>query len=186
MDKIFEKFNNKKMIENLVIFLILAVIVMIVINSVYKESDSSTQNVSTSNVINTTLNTEAEKSIEERLSLILSQIRGAGKVDVMISYQTEVQKVPMTDVKTTTTVTNEKDSNGGERKTEEINKEESVIYEETGSSKVPVVKQNLLPEIVGVIVVADGAGSLSVKENLIHAVEAIVDVPTHHIQVFAR
>lgn len=184
MDKLFEKLNQKKMIENLVIFLILAVIVMIVINSLYGSTENSGSVTNT--VSNELIQVSAVLTLEEKLSYILSQISGAGKVDVMISYKNEVQKIPMTDIKTTTTITNEKDSNGGERKTEQTNKEESVIYEEAGSNKIPVIQQNVLPEVIGVIVVADGAGSLIVKENLVKAVEATIDVPSHHIQVFAR
>ena len=48
-----------------------------------------------------------------------------------------------------------------------------------------MLKQNVLPTIIGVIVVADGAGNTNVKENLIRAVTAAVDVPNHRIQVFA-
>ena len=79
----------------------------------------------------------------------------------------------------------EKDSNGGERKTEETSTEENVIYKQNGNDKAPMIKQSVLPEIVGVIVVASGATSISVKEDLIKAVTAAVDVPNHRIQVFA-
>ena len=92
----------------------------------------------------------------------------------------------MTDTKVTTTVVSEKDSNGGERKTEETSTEENIIYEESNNLKSPVVKQSILPEIVGVIVVAEGANNIAVKENLIKAVEATVNVPSHRIQVFSK
>ena len=104
----------------------------------------------------------------------------------MISYVNEVEKIPMTDTKVTTTIISEKDSNGGERKTEETSTEESIIYEENSNIKIPVVKQNILPEVVGVIVVAEGSYDTVVKENLIKAVEATVNVPSHRIQVFSK
>ncbi|MBQ9279824.1 MAG: hypothetical protein IJ215_02085 [Clostridia bacterium] len=186
MEKLFEKFNNKKMIENLVIFLILAIIVIIVINSMYGDNTSKTNIINTSSRESDILQVKSEASLEDRLAHILSFISGAGSVEVMISYKNEIEKIPMTDMKTTTTVTNEKDSNGGERKTEQTSTEQSVIYAENGSNKTPVIQQTMLPEIVGVIVVADGAGNMSVKENLIKAVEATIDVPSHRIQVFAK
>ena len=186
MEKLFEKFNNKKMIENLVIFLILAIIVIIVINSMYGQSDTKTNTVNTLGKEMNLLQTTSEISLEDRLAHILSQISGAGKVEVMISYKNEVEKIPMTDMKTTTTVTNEMDSNGGERKTQQTSTEQSIIYDENGSSKTPVIRQTVLPEIVGVVVVAEGAGNISVKENLIKAVEAVIEVPSHRIQVFAK
>lgn len=186
MEKLFEKFNNKKMIENLVIFLILAVIVIIVINGMYDNNDSRSETVVSAISENTNSRNTSNTQLEDRLAHILSQISGAGSVEVMISYKNEIERVPMTDQKTTTTVTNEKDSNGGERKTEQTSLEQSVIYNENGSNKTPVIKQSIMPEIIGVIVVADGAASASVKEKLINAVEATVDVPSHRIQVFAR
>ena len=132
------------------------------------------------------LSSENEKNLEEKLEEILSQISGAGKVDVMISYLNQVEKIPMTDTKITKTVVSEKDSNGGERKTEETNTEENIIYEETNNVKTPVIKQSILPEVIGVIVVAEGAYNETVKENLIRAVEATVIVASERIQVFSK
>lgn len=184
MEKLLEKFNNKKSIENLVIFLVLCIIVMIVINALTDEKETVSNNAESSMIFAT--NTVSEKTLEIKLAEILSMINGAGKVDVMISYINEVEKIPMTDTKITTTVVSEKDSNGGERKTEETSTEENIIYEESNNLKSPVVKQSILPEIVGVIVVAEGANNIAVKENLIKAVEATVNVPSHRIQVFSR
>ncbi len=184
MEKLLEKFNNKKLIENLVIFLVLCIIVMIVINALTDEKETVSNNAESSMIFET--NTVSEKTLEIKLAEILSMINGAGKVDVMISYINEVEKIPMTDTKITTTVVSEKDSNGGERKTEETSTEENIIYEESNNLKSPVVKQSILPEIVGVIVVAEGANNIAVKENLIKAVEATINVPSHRIQVFSR
>ena len=188
MDKLVEKFTDKKSIENLVVFLILLIIIFIVINNLTKPVKVAS-NVDYDSVEHEvrSLNTQSnEKTLEEKLEEILSLIKGAGEVDVMISYVNEIEKIPMTDTKVTTTVVSEKDSNGGERKTEETSTEESIIYEENSSIKIPVVKQNILPEVVGVIVVAEGAYDTVVKENLIKAVEATVNVPSHRIQVFSK
>lgn len=184
MEKLLEKFNNKKMIENLGIFLILAIIVLIVINTLFNNNNNS-KNVNLVQTVSNKENATIDVSLEKKLESILSKINGAGKVSVMISYSNEVLKQPMTDVKTTTTVVSEKDSNGGERKTEETSTEENVIYEQNGNNKIPMLKQNVLPTIIGVIVVAEGASNTGVKENLIRAVTAAVDVPDHRIQVFA-
>ena len=61
-----------------------------------------------------------------------------------------------------------------------------LIYEEKNSVKVPAIKQTIMPEVVGVIVVAEGAGSQVVKENIKNAVEAVVNISAHRIQVFAK
>ena len=127
MDKLLEKFklNNKKGIENLVIFLVLVVIVMIVINSLFEEEEREL--VTTTSTIS--LN-EKKDNLETRLENILSTLSGVGKVNVMVSYTNSIEKVPLYDTKETTTVTEETDSQGGKRKTEEINNEYTVVYEE--------------------------------------------------------
>ena len=190
MEKILEKFSNKKSIENLLILLILLIIIFVSINNVTKPvevgSDAGYVETGHGGRPSNVLSSKNEKTLEEKLEEILSLIKGAGEVDVMISYVNEIEKIPMTDTKITTTIVSEKDSNGGERKTEETSTEESIIYEENSSIKIPVVKQNILPEVVGVIVVAEGAYDTVVKENLIKAVEATVNVPSHRIQVFSK
>ncbi len=183
MDKIIEKFTSKRTIENLIIFLILLIIMFIAINSLTKPVEEVNSYVDLSTIENKKISKE---TLEEKLEKILSMIKGAGEVHVMISYVNEIEKIPMTDTKITTTVISEKDSNGGERKTEETSTEESIIYEENSNLKNPVIKQNILPEVIGVIVVAEGAYDTNVKENLIKAVEATVDVPSHRIQVFSK
>lgn len=182
MEKLLEKFNitSKKGIENLVILLILVVIVMIVINSIFNEKEEV---IAVPNII------KEEKegdTLEEKLESILSSIKGVGKVNVMISYTNSLEKIPVYDTKEITTITNEQDSNGGKRETKEVSSEKSAVYEESGSTKTLVTKQNIMPEIIGVIVTAEGASVNSVKENIINAVSAVTNVAIHKIQVFAQ
>ena len=165
MEKILEKFNltSKKGIENLVILLVLVVIVMVVINSLFTEKEEVPQ-----------------------IENILTSIKGVGKVKVMISYTNSIEKVPIYDTKEVTTLTNELDSSGGKRETKETSNERKVVYEESGSNKNIVTKQNIMPEIIGVIVTAEGAEVNQVKENIINAVSAVTNIPSHKIQVFAQ
>ena len=181
-DKVGE---NKKLIENLVLFLVLFIIVIVVMNTLTKES-SKEENSSLTNQVNAIIKTEKEETLEEKMENILSFIQGAGKVEVLITYENGIEQIPMYDSKQNTTITEEMDKSGGTRKTEEISQEQNIIFEETGNEKVPVIKQMITPEIVGVLVVAEGAESLAVKENLMKAVEASLNVPSHRIQVFAR
>lgn len=173
--------GNKKIIENLVLFLILFIIVIVVINSLGEEAESVQSNVQLTTSIK-----QDEKNQEEKLEEILSFIEGAGKVDVLITYSDGIEQIPMYNTKQSTTTIQEADISGGTRKTEEISKEQNIVYNEEGNLKTPVIKQTINPKIVGVIVVADGAKSLSVKESLMNAVEATLDVSAHRIQVFAR
>lgn len=189
MEKFLAKFkseNNKKQIENIVIFLVLLIIVIIVINSLFSEDDT-TLNVSSDDSSKAFLSDISTcDDLEFRLKNILSFISGVGNAEVMISYSNTIEQLPMYDTKENTTIIEEADTNGGTRKTQEVLNEQSIIYEEKNSTKIPAIKQTVMPEVVGVIVVADGANNSVVKENIKNAVEAVLDIPSHRIQVFAK
>lgn len=176
--------SNKKIIENLVLFLVLFIIVIVVMNNL--GGKKSTSNESNSTIIQSTTSNQKEKTLEEKLEDILSFIDGAGKVNVLITYSNGIEQVPIYNVKQNTTITQESDKAGGTRKTEENSNEQSVVFNEGEGTKTPVIGQTINPEIIGVLVVADGADNLSVKENLLKAVESTLNVPAHRVQVFAR
>lgn len=177
-----EKTGNKKMIENLVLFLILFIIVIIVINSLGENKETTQIN----SVANQVVVSNKDKSLEEKIEDTLSLIDGAGRVSVLITYANGIEQVPMYNTKQNTTTIQESDTQGGVRKTEEINNEQNIIFNENGNTKTPVIKQTINPEIMGVIIVSEGAGNISVKQNLINALEALLNVPAHRVQVFAR
>lgn len=185
MEKLIDKFTDKKKVENLIVFLVLLVILIVVLNSIYSEDESQAVEKKKENFA--TYRDELSKSdFEMKLENILSAISGVGEVEVMISYENEVKKIPMIDTKNVTTITSEKDSSGGERKTEETNVEEVIIYESNGSVKTPVIQEYTIPKVLGVIVVADGAGDMAIKEKIINAVVAVTDVASHKIQVLEK
>lgn len=177
--------NSKKTMENSVIFLILCIIVIIVINSLFDSNDKAEEIANLNAMPNVQNDISNDTDFEKKLENILSLIEGAGKVDVMISYLNGIEQIPMYDEKVNTTITNETDKEGGKRTTEQVSNEHNIIFDEKNNSKVAVIKQTIMPEVVGVIVVSDGANDLKVKENIIKAVEATVNVPSHRIQVFA-
>lgn len=177
--------GNKKTIENLVLFLVLFIIIIVVINGLGKNETKTVQSNSSDEKI-LSLDNYKEKTQEEKLEEILSLINGAGKVDVLITYSNGMEQIPMYNTKQSTTTVQEADTAGGTRKTEETSNEQTVIYNENGNNKTPVMKQVINPKAVGVIVVADGAGIVNVKEDMIKAIEAILDVPAHRVQVFSR
>lgn len=186
MEKLLSKIkdgNSKRQIENIVIFIILLIIVIIVINSLFENDDAE---VVDTNIVEIEKDNFKSNDLESKLNRILSKISGVGSVDVMISYSNTVEQVPMYDLKESTTTVEESDVNGGTRKTKETLNEQNIIYEEKSSTRLPAIKQTVMPEIIGVIVVAEGSNNSVVKENIKNAVTAAVDIPSHRIQVFAK
>ncbi len=116
--KIFknEDGNNKKKIENLVVFVIILVITIIVINMVLKE-DNKTENTQINNTkILASNNKEIiqtiseEEQLKEDLEDILSKINGVGKVKVLITYSQTSQTVALYNEDNTKSDTEEEDS----------------------------------------------------------------------------
>ena len=89
--------NNKKNIENLVVFLILLIITIIAINTIWggKKEETNQENGNTSykklaeninNSIDSNNSQLNEYNLEENLEDILSKIAGVGKVKVLVTY----------------------------------------------------------------------------------------------------
>jgi len=195
--KLLKSKNNNKMGENLIILIIIGVIIIIAGSTLFgggdkpkkdnNINDSEDKNVEyTKEVSLLEVNnekTDMEKNIEE----ILSQISGAGKVDVLVTYSSGREIVPYSDVKKSEEYTDEKDREGGTRKIDQSSYESEIAYEDSGSGeKKPIILKELLPEVKGVVVVADGADDTLVKESLINALKVLLDIPIHKIQVFER
>ena len=201
--KLKESFNKdvgqKKKIENLVFFLILLIIVVIAINMIWKNDDSKNSNIIdsekqfvTQNENTTVLATQQngtnienqEYILKNDLENILSNISGAGKVQVMITYTESSTVQPMYNENINESTTEETDSSGGVRTISETDSSKEVVYTENNGQKVPITEKVTMPKVEGAIILAEGANDASIKNNIILAVEAVTGLSTHKIQVF--
>ncbi len=95
---------------------------------------------------------------EERLSEILSQIDGAGRVSVMISYRSTMEKDIAYDGAS----------------------ERAVL-----SDGNVVVRRELFPEVKGVIVIAEGAGDPAVRQAIREAAAAVTGAGINRVCVYS-
>ena len=128
-------------------------------------------------------NESSKATLEEKLKNILSQIEGAGEVDVMITYESSEEIQPAFNTNTTTEETKEVDQQGGERTVTTSSENKTMI---TSSSNEPIVIKTNQPKINGVIVVATGAKDLTVKETLYSAVQTALQVQGHQVEIYAK
>ncbi len=54
------------------------------------------------------------------------------------------------------------------------------------SSGNPLLLEEKMPEILGVLIVADGADDPQVKENLTNAASTLLDISPHRVRVMPR
>lgn len=184
---------NKKKIENLVVFLIILIITIIVINVIWSGDKKSDNSESTSDKNKKlasdtqtvqTINDETSDDLVVKLEDILSKINGVGKVRVMITYSKTSQTVPLYNQDSSEKNTEESDKQGGTRKITETGTKTEIVYKEVNGEKIPITQSVISPTIEGAIVTAEGANNITVKTNIIQAVEAVTGVATHKIQVF--
>jgi stage III sporulation protein AG len=127
----------------------------------------------------------AEADIEQRLKEVLSCIRGAGKVEVMITYDTSREIVPA--MTTSVNSTGSETSDGGKNSSSQQSTQSTEPATVTGSDgNSPIVLKEIEPIVRGVIVVAEGAADVSVRMDLQRAVRAVLDIPLSQIEVFER
>ncbi len=125
-----------------------------------------------------------ERQQEERLKGVLEKVEGVGRVDVMITLHASAQKVVEKDVPSRSQRVEEEDSQGGNRTTQENEREEATVYEEREDGiRTPYVIQELEPAVEGVIVIAEGGGNPAVKQNILEAVQALFPVEAHKIKI---
>ena len=148
--KFWEKLKSIKHIEIIVPVIFGAVLLLIVFGNFQTADGSSTTTYDL---------TEYAKVMEQRVAKVLSQIDGAGQVDVMINYEKGVEMIPAT------------------------NPDKDTIVLVSGK---PVVLAEIQPKISGVLVVAEGAGNVKVKLELTKAVCTLLSVDSNCIEIFTK
>lgn len=136
--------------EYIVISIIAVLVVYFLVGGVFKRKSES-ESVSTFVEI-----TDADsycEYIETKLKKCLESIDGVGKVNVTVTVNGEIEKVYATEKTTTGGLQGEKTT-------------ENVV---TVSGK-PLLVKEIYPEIVGIVIVADGGNNSVIKAKIIEAV----------------
>lgn len=122
--------------------------------------------------------------LEEKLSTALSMIEGAGKVQVILSFQSTEEKIALTEQEIARSGTAENDSQGGSRDISSYDSKETTVYHSTnGGDSTPYVIKVIQPKVEGVIVIAQGAGSGKVSKNISDAIQALFGLEAHKITI---
>lgn len=168
-EKLSLMFKKDKRIVILVVLGVIA-IALIVLSELLPAKVDTKQEQET-----VTTNTQTvEVDTEKRLSDIISQIDGAGKVKVMVTLDTsqeyEYAKNSTDDIK--------KDGENTDSKYER-----EYVLVDTSNGEECVLVKSTEPKIRGVIVVCDGGDIQSVKNNITNAVASALGVSTNNITV---
>lgn len=180
-----DKNNNKKFINNLFIILMLSIIFLVVANFLVSPSPINEKEKYSYEPTETTYLSKDDYSLylEEKLVEILGKFKGVGTVDVMITLEATTEKIPASNTVKNTENTKETDSQGGSR---EVQREDVNIQIVTkGNDGSMVVVKEINPVVQGVIVVAQGAEDLEVKEMIYEAVKTVLGIKGNKVQVYS-
>lgn len=168
-----EKFKSIRKTEWLIILVMIVVALLLYFNSNSILGLSTNDENKDLNSISTTNQYIAD--LESRLSKVLSQVSGAGNVNVMISIESGSEIVVATSsenkINTSTGTSNTTQSS-------------TTIEKPIIIGDEPLVLMEKLPKIKGVIVVAQGANNVQVRLEMLRAVQALLDVDSNNIEIF--
>lgn len=121
---------------------------------------------------------------EEKLEESLRFVEGAGQVRVLITLAGSEEQVLTRDGKEEVSDTQETDAAGGSRHVSETKLDRSVVrtVDERGK-EVPLVVRTISPDVEGVVVIAQGAGSERVRRDIIEAIQVLFEVDMNRIAI---
>lgn len=167
IQKFFGQIKNTKL---LVIIFIIGV-ALILFPSGNKEKSEKNVDVSQDY---STYKTDLEGDLEK----IIAKIKGAGKVDVMITLEDDGDTSFAIDENVSVSENGDQTSKSAEKV--------HVFSSESSKAEIPIITKKTYPKISGVLICASGAKNSEVKNNIIKATEALLGVKTHRIEVLER
>jgi stage III sporulation protein AG len=178
---IAEKFKKNKKLETIVYAILILLVAAIFLSTLIKPKANEPEEPETGE--SEAAQMRNEQQIEEKLKQVLSSIRGAGRVEVMITYETGTEIVPaFSSDKQSSSTTNESDTSESSTTSETESKQPATVSQNGGYQ--PIVLTEKQPVVRGVIVVAEGAADILVKLDIQLAVQTVLDVDADCIEVF--
>ncbi len=151
----FVKLKNVKNIE-IIIAVVLCVVVLIIFFADFSPKEEET--------------TDAFElyaaALENKLEKVLSKIEGVGKINVAITYDGQIKQVFAVNTQT---------QNNG---TGTTTKTEIVLVDGK-----PLIEEELLPNIVGVLIVMEGANNAVTRMLVVEAITSLLNIDKDQIKI---
>ena len=177
--------NTKK---SQLLLILLAGLLMIVISFPTEERDAKENEAEEKMIFsNSDKVNEYSEYLEERIAEALEHVEGVGKTEVVITLESNGQKVVEKDEQASSQVTNEEDSNGGTRSIEDSSSDRTSVYtQQSDGAQEPYVSEEILPQIKGVLVIAEGGADAVIVQDIIEAIQALFGIEAHKIKIMKR
>jgi stage III sporulation protein AG len=129
---------------------------------------------------------DLEKSYEFELQQALEQMSGVSNVTVIVKLSSSERNVYEKNNSTLKKQTEETDKDNGKRNIEETSNENKVVVIKDGTKDIPLIIEKDMPEVNGVLVVAEGVERISIKAKVIEAVTRVFSVESHRVAVMEK
>ncbi len=129
-------------------------------------------------------NLSDKEDLEKKIKELIESIGGVKSASVVITYENSGEYYTQKDKESTEKNTSEDDGSGGNREISENSSSEETVYTESSDgSKQPFIVSEKYADIRGVAVVIKGSYNSGAEEKIIRALEVLLNIPTHKIQV---
>lgn len=198
MHELKEKIANlfkQKNITNLIILLLLVIMFYLVVsyftgvNNITKSEKTNLEKVSKEDMNSNSQKDSEVLSYQEKqekdLERILGKINGVGSVDVVINFQSSEVKVPAVDNSSQKSTTEETDSEGGTRVNSQETDGDKIVMSNSSNGSEPVILKTEKPDVLGVMVVAEGAEDSKIKYEITKAISSLYNISVDKVNVLA-
>ena len=189
------KILKQKNITNLIILLLLVIMFYLVVsyftgvNNITKSEKTNLEKVSKEDMNSNSQKDSEVLSYQEKqekdLERILGKINGVGSVDVVTNFQSSEVKVPAVDNSSQKSTTEETDSEGGTRVNSQETDGDKIVMSNSSNGSEPVILKTEKPEVLGVMVVAEGAEDSKIKYEITKAISSLYNISVDKVNVLA-
>lgn len=126
---------------------------------------------------------EQEKAVSEAVEEALAAVKGVGKVQVKVILEMGPESVYARNVTKSRTSSVETTATGETRENTTESESSQPVTGRFGTADSPLVERVAPVKVAGCLVVAEGASSSRVKQDIYRAVETLLNLPMYKIQV---
>lgn len=182
----FKKLLDDKKTTNILTIALVIAFIILSLNVFYpdmfkKEDIKSTLS---EEVETNTIKEEYEEAQKEELKSILEDMYGVGEVKVMISFKSGESKVLAYDSSKQIVSTEEKDTEGGTRVSNQTNDGSTVVMTNEGGDNEPFIVETYKPKIEGIMILAEGASDSRIKYDIQKAVSSLYGLSAEKVNVY--
>ncbi len=162
------------------ILLGLGVIFLIFSNTHISKQEKAVQTEASGIQVQTAQADTYEERLMQQLEETFSHMAGVGKVRVMLTLDDGGEVAVLQDLDYTRAEQEESDASGAGRKTLEEQRQTETVLD---AQDQPYVLREDAPKIRGVLILAEGAGSSVVRQELLMAAQAVLGVSADEVHI---